>query len=228
MTSTSTPIVDERLGLGRRVAVDADGDGDHQPPVGVDRRPVDRPAQRALAGDARRRAGRRRRRPGATERRSPTGARRSPRASVPSGDRSPARGSSTCCSCVNRSKPAASCSVNMPTGRPPSSTTTTAPCERLWIRPSASPTVCCGLSVIGVSYTVWRDLTYSIDRLDDVERDVLRQHRDARRGGPPSRPSAARPPRSCWRRRPGSCVPSRRAWSGRRRGGTAPPTGSAP
>ena len=33
------------------VAVDADGDGDHQPAVGVDRRPVDRRAQRALAGD---------------------------------------------------------------------------------------------------------------------------------------------------------------------------------
>ena len=42
---------DERLGLRLRVAVDADGDGDHQPPVGVDRRPVDRRAQRALAGD---------------------------------------------------------------------------------------------------------------------------------------------------------------------------------
>ena len=34
-------------------------------------------------------------------------------------------------SCVNLSYPAASCSVKMPTGRPSSSTTTTAPCARL-------------------------------------------------------------------------------------------------
>ena len=43
--------LDERLGLGGGIAVDADGDGDHQPAVGVDRRLVDRGAQRALAGD---------------------------------------------------------------------------------------------------------------------------------------------------------------------------------
>ena len=56
----------------------------------------------------------------------------------------------TLCSCVKRSKPAASLSVKMPTGSSPS-TTITAPWERLWISESASPTVPVGGSVIGVS-----------------------------------------------------------------------------
>ena len=51
MTSTSTPIATRCLGPHRRVAVDADRDADQQPPVGVDGRPVDGRAQRALAGD---------------------------------------------------------------------------------------------------------------------------------------------------------------------------------
>ena len=42
---------EQRLGLALDVSVDADGNRDHQPPVGVDRGPVDRGPQRALAGD---------------------------------------------------------------------------------------------------------------------------------------------------------------------------------
>ena len=49
----------------------------------------------------------------------------------------------------------------MPSGRRLSSSTTIARWARLWISPSASPTVLSPDSVIGVSYTVWRDLTYS-------------------------------------------------------------------
>ena len=49
----------------------------------------------------------------------------------------------TLASCVNRSKPSPSLSVNTPTGVP-SSTTTTAPWARLWISESASAIVASG------------------------------------------------------------------------------------
>ena len=62
---------------------------------------------------------------------------------------------------LNRSKPAASCSVKMPAGRRSSSSTSTAPWARLWSRLSPSPRVLWGDSVIGVSNTGWRLLTNS-------------------------------------------------------------------
>ena len=68
----------------------------------------------------------------------------------------------TCWSWVKRSKPVASCSVNTPIGCPSPSITITAPCARLWINPSASPTVLLGESVIGVSNTGWRRFTHPI------------------------------------------------------------------
>ena len=50
------------------------------------------------------------------------------------------------------------------------------------------------------------------DLAHDVDRDVLRQHRERRRGGRPSRPSGGRRPRSCWRRRAGWSRRCRRSW----------------
>ena len=51
---------------------------------------------------------------------------------------------------AKRSTSAQSASLTMPTGRP-SRTTTAAPCDRLGISDSASATVWCGVSSMGVS-----------------------------------------------------------------------------
>ncbi len=62
-------------------------------------------------------------------------------------------------SCANRSAPAQSASVTTPTGAPPASMTTTAPCARLGSSASASPTVSAGPRVIAVSTTRSRVFT---------------------------------------------------------------------
>ena len=62
---------------------------------------------------------------------------------------------------LNRSTPRQSASVTTPTGRP-SSTTNAARCARLGSSASASPTVSCGESVIGVSNTGCRDFTHAV------------------------------------------------------------------
>lgn len=67
----------------------------------------------------------------------------------------------TSLSWVNRSTPARSASVTMPTGRP-SATTTPALCARLGSSARASATVWDGARVIGVSSTGWRCLTQPV------------------------------------------------------------------
>ena len=198
ITSTSAPIASSALALVAGSPLMPTATATSSRPSRVDRRAVDRRAQRALARDAADQAAvavdhRRHRQSLAAEsgRRS---RRRRCRPRSPSG-----RCSSRSSAGVKRSKPTASCSVKMPTGRAVVDDDHDAPWARLWISPSASPTVCVGLSVIGVSYTMWRDFTYSMTAFDDVERDVLRQHRRGRRGGRRSRPCAARRRRSCCR-----------------------------
>ena len=83
---------------------------------------------------------------------------------------------------VKRSTSWQSASVTTPTGRP-SATTTTAPCARLGSRLSASPVVSPGPSVIGVSCTRCRRFTQATTSATTVDRDVLRQHRDAATAG---------------------------------------------
>ena len=85
-------------------------------------------------------------------------------------------GSCTSPSWVKRSTPVQSASVTTPTGRPASSTTTTAPCARLGIRLSASATVSSGPQrQRGVADGV-PGLDPGHDVGDAVERDVLGQH----------------------------------------------------
>ena len=62
---------------------------------------------------------------------------------------------------ANRSTPTQAASVTRPTGRPSSSTTTAAPCARLWISAVASDTESSGASITGVSATRSRLLTKS-------------------------------------------------------------------
>ena len=70
-------------------------------------------------------------------------------------------GSSTSASRVNRSTPVHAASSTVPIGRPPSSTTTTAPWARLGRSDSASATASPGPSVSGVSHTTCRDLIHA-------------------------------------------------------------------
>ena len=182
-TSTSTPGLEQRLGPGRDVAVDADrrarsaagrarrapggrcvdaqrpGAGEHadQPAVAVAR--PGRAVRRALVQRSNAVARRRRRRG-------------SVKTSV----------DMTRATWVNRSTPDA-VGLGDDADRPPRRSTIAAPCARLWISASASPTVSSGARVTGVSYTRWRAFTQAIDLGDDVERDVLRDHGDAAAAG---------------------------------------------
>ena len=95
---------------------------------------------------------------------------------MPSGTRDELARSSRDCSWVKRSKPAASCSVNTP-DRPVVVDDDHGAVGPLVDQAERVADGVVGDSVIGVSYTGWRDLTYVDDRLDHVERDVLRAAR---------------------------------------------------
>ena len=160
MTSTSTPIAEQRLGLRRRVAVDARRRRRLiSRPSASTRRPVDRAAQRTLAGDAAEQPAVVVDHRGDATGARPTAGRRSPPARCRRATVIDLAASSRCCSWVKRSKPIASCSVKMPTGscrrrRPRSRRASACGSGRAHRRRCA-----CGPSVIGVSYTGWRVLT---------------------------------------------------------------------
>ena len=143
---------EQRLRLRGRIAVDADRARDPQPALGVDGRAVDGAAQRALAGDAPEQPAvvvddRRHREPLAAQ----------AVVDLLRGGAGLERDELAAHHVLQLREPVEAGGVVLgeDADRPPSSSTTiTAPCARLWIRPSASPTVWCGPSVIGVSYTV--------------------------------------------------------------------------
>ena len=126
---------------------------------------------------------------------------------------------------VKRSTPAQSASVTTPTGRSPS-TTTTAPWARLEISPRASPTVWSRVRVIGGVVHHVAALHPRRRRRRPPRGGCPGAARPGRRAGRRSRPSAARPPRSCWPPRRGWWCPIRRRWRGRRRGGRRRPSAS--
>ena len=168
------------LGLAGDVAVDADRGGDPQPTEVVQRGRVDRRPQRTGAGQDADQL------PVVVDRRREPVAGRGEHVErlarlhrVLEGDHVGRHHVADLGEAVDAGQ---SASVMTPTGRP-SSSTTAARWARLGSSARASLTVSCGPRVIGVSKTGCRRFTQDDDVLDDVERDVLRDHADATAAG---------------------------------------------